>query len=91
MERLHVGATAVSAEPSLGFTMTQALAMCMKKPPEDSILQQFKSSQLKPRHCGPECCTLSGFLTLRICEPSKIVVSATKSGVLCYALIGNWK
>lgn len=37
MERLHVGATTVSAEPNLGFTMAQALAMCMKKPPEYSI------------------------------------------------------
>lgn len=38
MERLRVGATSVSAEPSLGFTMAQALAMCMKKPSEYSIL-----------------------------------------------------
>lgn len=38
MERLHVDATSVSAVPSLGVTMTQALAMCMKKPPEYSIL-----------------------------------------------------
>lgn len=31
MERLHVDATAVSAVHSLRLTMTQALAMCMKK------------------------------------------------------------
>lgn len=83
MERLHVDATAVSAVPSLGVTMTQALAMCMKKPPEYSILQPFKSSQLKPRLCGAECRTLSRFPTLRIGESRKIVVLATKAGVVC--------
>lgn len=83
MERLHVDATAVSAVPSLGLTMTQALAMGMKKPPEYSTLQPFKSSQWKPRLCGAECCTLSGFLALRIGESRKIVVLAAKAGVVC--------
>lgn len=83
-ERLHVDATAVSAVPSLGLTMTQALAMCMKKTPEYSTLQPFRSSQGKPRLCGAECCTLFGFLTLRIGGYRKVEILAAKAGVVCY-------